>query len=411
MAAYRAKEGVARREAVGSQCTRSTVCTVLRASPVSSLPSHDPSAMPSGRRDVHPLDGVDLHARIAEVLQDHLDRQRAVLSEVGEPVLPLLEAISDLLAGGKRLRAAFLYWGYRAFDGPDNLALIRAASAMELFQAAALLHDDVMDNSDLRRGRPTAHRAFEAHHADAAWSGSSSDFGQAAATLAGDLCLNWCDELFAGSGLPQQHLRRARATFDLMRTQLMGGQYLDVLTSAQDWSHLSHHQRIDQCRRVIRFKSAKYSIEHPLLIGASAIGASGPTRQALSTYGLALGEAFQLRDDVLGVYGDPIATGKPAGDDLREGKRTVLIAMGLQHGSAPDRMRISDALGNPDLGVSEVDHIREVLINNGAVAAVEKMIDEGIAAAHDALDSIPEMNTEGRHALRALIEISTARSA
>ncbi len=367
--------------------------------------------MPSGSSDAHPLDGVDLHARVADVLQDHVARQRAVLSDVGEPVLALLEAIGELLAGGKRLRAAFLYWGYRAFDGPDSLALVRAASAMELFQAAALLHDDVMDNSDLRRGRPTAHRAFEAHHADAAWSGSSSNFGQAAATLAGDLCLNWCDELFAGSGLPEQHLRRARGTFDLMRTQLMGGQYLDVLTSAQGWDHLSHHQRIDQCRRVIRFKSAKYSIEHPLLIGANAIGVSAPARRALSTYGLALGEAFQLRDDLLGVYGDPVATGKPAGDDLREGKRTVLIAMALHHASERDHTRIIQALGNPELTLAEVDYIRAALISSGAVQQVENMIDEGIDSAHRALDSVPEMNEQGRAALRALIDISTARSA
>ncbi len=385
--------------------------TVLRARAVSSLPPQDPSAMPSGPSDAHPLDGVDLHARVAEVLQDHVGRQRAVLSEVGEPVLALLDSISDLLAGGKRLRAAFLYWGYRAFDGTDSLALVRAASAMELFQAAALLHDDVMDNSDLRRGRPTAHRAFEAHHADADWSGSSSNFGQAAATLAGDLCLNWCDELFASSGLSEQDLGRARGTFDLMRTQLMGGQYLDVLTSAQGWDHLSHHQRIDQCRRVIRFKSAKYSIEHPLLIGAHAIGASASDRQALSAYGLALGEAFQLRDDLLGVYGDPGATGKPAGDDLREGKRTVLVAMALHLASERDRVRITQALGNPDLTLAEVDHLRASLLSCGAVAEVETMIDDGIAEAHRALDSIPAMNEQGRAALRALIDISTARSA
>lgn len=391
--------------------THPRLLTVLRASAVSSLPPHDPSATPSRSSDAHPLDGVDLHARVAAVLQDHMDRQRAVLSEVGEPVLALLDSIGDLLAGGKRLRAAFLYWGYRAFDGPDSLALVRAASAMELFQAAALLHDDVMDNSDLRRGRPTAHRAFEAHHADAAWSGSSSNFGQAAATLAGDLCLNWCDELFAGSGLPEHHLDRARETFDLMRTQLMGGQYLDVLTSAQGWDHLTHHQRIDQCRRVIRFKSAKYSIEHPLLIGAHAVGVSAPAQQALSTYGLALGEAFQLRDDLLGVYGDPTATGKPAGDDLREGKRTVLVAVALHHAKEQDRVRITQALGNPELTLAEVDDLRASLISSGAVAEVEGMIDEGIAAAHHALDSIPEMNDRGREALRSLIDISTARSA
>ncbi|MGB3828422.1 MAG: polyprenyl synthetase family protein [Ornithinimicrobium sp.] len=385
--------------------------TVPRASPVVSLPSPDPPATLSGHRDLHPLDAVDLRARVAEVIHEHLHDQRAILSEVGEPVLALLDAIGDLLTGGKRLRAAFLYWGYRAFDGPDTPALIRAASAMEIFQAAALLHDDVMDNSDLRRGRPTAHRAFEAHHADAAWSGSSSSFGHAAATLAGDMCLNWCDEVFANSGLPPEHLQRARGTFDLMRTQLMGGQYLDVLTSAQDWDHLSHHERIDQCRRVIRFKSAKYSIEHPLLIGASAIGASAADKRALSAYGLALGEAFQLRDDLLGVYGDPEATGKPAGDDLREGKRTILIALAMHHGSERETTTVMRALGNPDLTQEDVHRVRAALMDSGAVQHVEDMIEHSTDQAREALASVHDMTPHGEAALRALIDISTARSA
>ena len=220
-------------------------------------PSAADSAAPGAVEAHHPLDSVDLRRRVDHALSAHLDAQRGIVAEVGEPVLALLEAINDLLSSGKRLRAAFLYWGYRAFDGPDSAALIRAASAMEVFQAAALLHDDVMDNSDLRRGRPTAHRAFAAHHAQASWSGSSHDFGLAAATLAGDMCLNWCDEMFATAGLPSAHVRRARPVFDIMRTQLMGGQYLDVLTSAKEWEDLDHDQRLAQCRRVIRYRERK----------------------------------------------------------------------------------------------------------------------------------------------------------
>ncbi len=370
-----------------------------------------PSSTRSSRDDAHPLDGIDLRGRVAKVLEDHLDSQRGTLIEVGEPVLALVDEVGALLAGGKRLRAAFLYWGYRAFEGPDTPALIRAACAMEIFQAAALLHDDVMDNSDLRRGRPTAHRAFAAAHQGAAWAGSSSEFGHAAATLAGDMCLNWCDEVFAGSGLPAEQLARARPVFDTMRTQLMAGQYLDVLTSAQDWDHLTHDQRIDQCRRVIRFKSAKYSIEHPLLIGANAIGASPTALKALSAYGLALGEAFQLRDDLLGVFGDPDTTGKPAGDDLREGKRTVLIAFALHLGNDTDRATITAALGNADLREAEVHDARQALINSGAVQCVESMITDSRDYAAHALEEAPGVSKQGRAALSALIEISTARSA
>ncbi len=385
--------------------------TPPKREPVSAAQSPLPSSTHSGRDHAHPLDGIDLRGRVAKVLEDHLDSQRDTLLEVGEPVLALIDEIGALLAGGKRLRAAFVYWGYRAFEGPDTPALLRAACAMEIFQAAALLHDDVMDNSDLRRGRPTAHRAFAATHQNAAWEGSSSEFGHSAATLAGDMCLNWSDEIFAGSGLPADQLARARPIFDTMRTQLMAGQYLDVLTSTQDWNHLTHEQRLDQCRRVIRFKSAKYSIEHPLLIGANAVGASPQALETLSAYGLALGEAFQLRDDLLGVFGNPDTTGKPAGDDLREGKRTVLIAFALHLGNDADQATITAALGNADLSEAGVHESRQALINSGAVDRVESMIAERSNDAAHALEETPGISNEGRDALSALIGISTARLA
>lgn len=377
---------------------------------MSSSPSAADSTLSVAHHVDHPLDGVDLRARVDHALHTHLDNQRTVVAEIGRDVLALVDAISDLLSTGKRLRAAFLYWGYRAFGGPDSTPLVRAASAMEVFQAAALLHDDVMDNSDLRRGRPTAHRAFAAHHADASWAGSSQSFGLAAATLAGDMCLNWCDEMFATSGLPSAHIERARPTFDLMRTQLMGGQYLDVLTSAKEWEGVDHEQRLEQCRRVIKYKSAKYSIEHPLLIGATAVEAPIAAHAALSEYGLALGEAFQLRDDVLGVFGDPTQTGKPAGDDLREGKRTVLIAAALHRGSTAQRQQITDLLGDPDLHVGQIDALRETLLACGAVDFVEDLISTDCTQAADALAAVPGITAPGRAALGSLIEISTRRA-
>ena len=193
---------------------------------------------------------------------------------------------------------------------PDSDALVRLAAAMEFFQAAALLHDDVMDGSDTRRGMPAAHRAFAALHADSGWAGDSDRFGESAAILAGDLCLQWSDELYATSGLPSAELDRGRRTFDTMRTQLMGGQYLDLLESARGWDRLDTSARIDSARNVIRYKSAKYTIEHPLLIGAAVGGVAAADLAHLSEYGLALGEAFQLRDDVLGVFGDPDGHGQ-----------------------------------------------------------------------------------------------------
>jgi geranylgeranyl diphosphate synthase type I len=339
-----------------------------------------------------------------------ISSQSRVLSEIGDELTPLVSAVGTLLQGGKRLRAAFLYWGYRAGGGPDTEAVIRAATAMEFFQAAALLHDDVMDDSDTRRGMPATHRRLADEHAAAGWAGSGDRFGIAGAILGGDLCLIWSDELFATSGLPVAELTRARPIFDRMRTQLMGGQFLDVLESARGWDELTTEQRVARARTVIRYKSAKYTIEHPLLIGAAAADVSPSDLDALSTYGLDLGEAFQLRDDLLGVFGDPAHTGKPAGDDLREGKRTVLVALTVDQAS-PSTLALFDALlGAPDLDETGVDELRATITASGAPDRVEQMILDLSASARTALHATTGLTNEGRTALDALIDVSTART-
>ena len=359
----------------------------------------------------NPLDTSDLRARVQAAVDAEISTQARVLSEIGDDLAPLTAAVEALLRGGKRLRAAFLYWGYRAGGGLDSEAVIRAATAMEFFQAAALLHDDVMDDSDTRRGMPSAHRRLAAEHAVAGWSGSGDRFGLAGAILAGNLCLTWSDELFATSGLPLAELSRARPVFDRMRTQLMGGQFLDLLDSVRGWDELTTGQRVARARNVIRYKSAKYTIEHPLLIGAAAADVSATDRDALSAYGLDLGEAFQLRDDLLGVFGDPAHTGKPAGDDLREGKRTVLVALTLEH-AGPSAVALFDKLlGVHDLDETGVDDLRATITSSGAPDRIEKMIRELGASARASLRSTSELTGEGRAALDALIDVSTARSA
>ena len=360
-------------------------------------------------RHAHPLDGVDLRPRVQRALDEHLTRQRSVLAELGEPMIPLVDAVAGLLSGGKRLRAAFLYWGWRALGGADDAAAVRAASSMEIFQAAALLHDDVMDNSDLRRGQATAHRSFTAWHRAQGWSGDPERFGHAGAILAGDLCLNWTDEVFATSGLPAPATERARPEFDRMRTQLMGGQFLDILQAARGWGDLGYADRLAQCRRVIRYKSARYSVQQPLLIGALAAGTDGRTLAALGRYGEALGEAFQLRDDVLGVFGDPDQTGKPAGDDLREGKHTVLIAHVLEHADAGGAELVAASLGDPDLDDPTIAACRQVLVDSTAVERTEAMIDDGARQALDALAEAEGLTDEGRAALVDLVAICTDR--
>ncbi|WP_151524356.1 polyprenyl synthetase family protein [Serinicoccus kebangsaanensis] len=359
---------------------------------------------------MHALDGVDLRPRVQQALDDHLTRQRGVLEDLGPPMTPLVDSVADLLSGGKRLRAAFFYWGWRALGRPDDHAVVRAASAMEIFQAAALLHDDVMDNSDLRRGRPTAHRTFSTWHQEQGWAGDPVRFGHAAAVLAGDLCLNWTDEVFATSGLPAAALQRARPEFDRMRSQLMGGQFLDILEGARGWRDLAPEQRLERCLTVIRYKSARYSVEQPLLIGADAADAATGTRVGLAGYGAALGEAFQLRDDVLGVFGDPEQTGKPAGDDLREGKHTVLVAHALAHAD-PEGVELIDAsLGTADLDDATVQDVRDVLVRSTALERTEEMISGGARRALQALDRTPGLTDEGRQALRDLVAICTDRA-
>ena len=359
----------------------------------------------------NPLDTSDLPARVQAAVDAEISTQSGVLSEIGEELTPLVAAVGALLQGGKRLRPAFLYWGYRACGGPDTEAVIRAATAMEFFQAAALLHDDVMDDSDTRRGMPAAHRRLADEHAAAGWAGSGDRFGLAGAILAGNLCLNWSDELFATSGLPTAELARARPIFDRMRTHLMGGQFLDVLESVRGWDSLSTQQQIARARRVIRYKSAKYTIEHPLLIGAAAADVSTRDSHALSAYGLDLGEAFQLRDDLLGVFGDPAQTGKPAGDDLREGKRTVLVALALEHAD-PSSVRLFDKLlGVQDLSEAGVDELRDAITASGAPDRVEQMIADLRTSARVALHSTTGLTDEARTALDALVDVTTARSA
>ena len=358
-----------------------------------------------------PLDLCDLRNRVQAAVDAEMQVQRTVLVPVGDELGPLVDAVVRLIAGGKRLRAGFLYWGYRASGRPDSDALVRLAASMEFFQAAALLHDDVMDGSDTRRGMPAAHRAFAALHSDSGWAGDSARFGESAAILAGDLCLQWSDELYATSGLPAADLERGRRTFDTMRTQLMGGQYLDLLESARGWDRLDTATRIDSARNVIRYKSAKYTIEHPLLIGASVGGVAATDMARLSEYGLSLGEAFQLRDDVLGVFGDPSTTGKPAGDDLREGKRTVLVALALDHADTDQAALFEKLFGQPDLDAAGVDQLRGIIADTGAVGQVETMIGALAAQARGALATAPGLDGQAVDVLTSLVDATTARTA
>jgi geranylgeranyl diphosphate synthase type I len=348
-------------------------------------------------------DPSDFRDGIESTLQSFVDGQASWLAALGEDAQRLVEHARVSVSGGKRFRAAFCWWGHLAIAEPsDHVALLRACASLELLHASALVHDDYMDASDVRRGRPATHRAFEALHRENGWSASAVQYGAAAAILLGDLLLSGADELLRTSGLPPDRVLDALGYFDLTRTEVVTGQFLDVSAQARASSD------VDVAMRVVRYKSAKYSIERPLHIGAALAGGAPPVLDQLSRFGLPLGEAFQLRDDLLGVFGDPEVTGKPAGDDLVEGKRTVLIALALDALGPAERDHLDNSLGKP-LTESEVAELRGLITTSGAHEQVEQVISSLTARALESLDRA-EIRDDARVVLRELAAAATQRT-
>jgi geranylgeranyl diphosphate synthase type I len=334
-------------------------------------------------------------------IDDFLAERAGQFGDIAPELVQFTDVARSFLSGGKRFRALFCYWGWQSVSGvpdgfdplPDDAVsadlpgVVLAASALEMFHAAALVHDDIMDNSDTRRGASSAHKRFEAIHVDEGWTADAAAYGRSAALLLGDLLLGWSDELF-DNGTAQLASRAAgvaaRAEFARMRTEVTAGQYLDILEE-NAWTRHPESESLGRAHRVIVYKSAKYSVEAPLVIGA-ALGGANPTQlTALREFGLPLGVAYQLRDDLLGVFGDPTVTGKPAGDDLREGKRTVLISLARQRLSAQARTLLDELLGDPELDEQQVQIIRNTITECGAVEQVESMIDKNVSLAKVAI--------------------------
>ncbi len=344
---------------------------------------------------------TDLDAALAEFLDEQAQR----LAPLGADADRLLAEARTAVAGGKKFRAAFCHWGFRALASPADAdqvrALLRACASLELLHASALAHDDLMDASDTRRGRPATHRALEAEHRAAGWRGDAEQYGAAGAILLGDLLQGWADELLRRCGFGWDRVGPALEVFDLCRSEVIAGQFLDVSVQARGRAD------VDTAMTVLRYKSAKYSIERPLHVGAALAGAGPGALAELSSFGLPLGEAFQLRDDLLGVFGDPATTGKPAGDDLVEGKRTVLVALALDGASPADAALLDRSLGTP-LSPPEVERLRDVIEASGAHAQVEAVIGElsGIAVA--ALE-VAEVDPHAREVLRGLAAAVTQR--
>ena len=342
-------------------------------------------------------------ARVDGRLHEFLDQQCALLRSLGADLDVVATAANDLVfGGGKRIRPQFAYWGWRtlhAVGSEGEADALTAAASLELLHVAALVHDDLIDASATRRGRPAAHARFAAHAlAEGAAPGPAAAFGSAAAILLGDQLLSWAWAMLADAHVPPA----ATAFFALTAQEMMAGQYLDVLAQVRGV------HSVEAALRVARFKSGKYSVERPLQFGAAVGGADEETIQQLGAFGLPLGEAFQLRDDVLGVFGDPDETGKPAGDDLRQGKRTVLVALAHQGSTDTARAELEAGLGDTALDDAGLTRLRALIVKSGALDEVELMISDRVDEAQRALDAAV-IRPEAEAALRALIARSTDR--
>jgi len=349
-------------------------------SPLARLETGDPADellddVPGRRVRVRPqhVDMLEIiRGRVDAHLSEFLaDRSRDV-PDATDAIEVLHSAVDSLASGGgKRLRPAFVLWGAVAAGGDmTGAAALHAAAAVELLHTFALLHDDVMDRSETRRGLATAHRSLSRHHGglerDREW------FGVCAAILAGDLAFVWADAMFdrlEHEPIASAPMRRARERFTTLRTEVIAGQYLDLQIGCSPWADEN------DAARIALLKTARYTATRPLQIGASLSGASDVLLDQLAGYGDATGMSFQLRDDILGVFGDEQVTGKSAADDLREGKRTLLVLRALRLATDAGRSTLEAALGRHALDDRDVERTRDVIASSGALASIEAAID------------------------------------
>ncbi|MEU1973379.1 polyprenyl synthetase family protein [Microbacterium sp. NPDC019599] len=359
---------------------------------------------------------ADPVAAISQRLDTFISGERDATAELGSEAALFVEAAAVALSGGKRLRGRFCIAGHRAVTefggGRSDLSdeLVSAAAALEVFHVAALVHDDVIDNSDTRRGRPAAHRALEESHRSAGWAGHAAAFGTSGAILLGDLLVAWSDDLLE-QGLATASpsvASAARTEYARMRRDVTVGQFLDI---AEESAFLSEpdDRHAERALRVASYKSARYSVQQPLAIGAALAGADAAQQAALAAFGHPLGMAFQLRDDVLGVFGDEAQTGKPSGDDLREGKRTVLVAYTRERLDASARRIVDELVGDPDLDPEQIAWLQRTIVDTGALDRVEGLIADYAREAERALSGA-RLGDAAVNDLRELARAATVRA-
>ncbi|HYI50638.1 MAG TPA: polyprenyl synthetase family protein [Microbacterium sp.] len=353
---------------------------------------------------------------VSQRLNIFLSAQSASTADLGLEAQLLIGAGATALEGGKRLRGRFCIAGWRAVEEASRPAsappsdVIAAAAALEVFHTAALVHDDVIDNSDTRRGRPAAHRALESSHRSHGWAGDAGAFGRSGAVLLGDLLVAWSDDLLEEglAAVSPDRAAAARSEYATMRREVTIGQFLDI---AEESAYISQPDEMhaERALRVASLKSARYSIQQPLAIGAALAGADAAQHAALAAFGHPVGMAFQLRDDVLGVFGDQAATGKPSGDDLREGKRTVLVAYAREQLAPPARRIVDELVGDPQLDPAQIASLQRTIIETGALERVERLISDYSREAERALSGA-RLGDAAVSELRDLARAATVRT-
>ncbi|MEV7075762.1 polyprenyl synthetase family protein [Streptomyces sp. NPDC093990] len=337
-------------------------------------------------------------SRVDEMLRDFVAREADQLTGIDPALAPVAGQLEAAVAEGKRLRAAFCYWGWRAAGQPDSEALLRAATSMELVHAAAMVHDDLIDDSPLRHGRPTVHVALRGAVRRRPRAVSAA---RSLAMLVGDLLMSLAGQLFATSGLPAAYLARARPLWSALARELVAGECLEILHTGAD---------PDTARslKVIRYKTAKYTVEQPLLIGGLLGGAGERLREGYSAYGLPLGEAFQLRDDLLGLFGDPGQTGKANADDVCAHRPTALLSETWRIADEDEREQMRALFGRRDLDSDGLDTVRELMRRLKTPDRIEDMITARVETALDALHEL-DVPAHAAAALTALAHTATVR--
>ncbi|PIM66877.1 polyprenyl synthetase [Streptomyces sp. JV178] len=343
-------------------------------------------------------DAAEFKARIDALLADFLAEEARQFLAIDDALRPVAEQLQAAAAHGKRLRAAFCYWGWRAADQPDSDALVRAAASMELVHAAAVVHDDIIDDSPLRHNLPTVHIALQAPLTGRPQRRAAA---RSLAMLVGDHLVALAGQLFATSGLPAAYLARARPMWAELARELVAGECLEILSTGTS-------PDTDVSLKVVRYKTAKYTVEQPLLIGGLLAGASPRLRVGLSAYGLPLGEAFQLRDDLLGLFGEPGCTGKASLDDIRGHRPTALLAKTWQAALPAQREHLAGVLGRRGLTEEHLHDVRELMVALKAPEQVEEMIDARVQEAIRHLDKL-DLPCSARQALTALAGSATDR--